>query len=69
MGKGEVLRVLVGRPVGKRPVGRPGRMWEDNIKMDLRERGIDDEANRIQLARDRVQWWTSVNTVMKLRVP
>jgi hypothetical protein len=61
-------RVLVGRPEGKRPMGRPRRRWEDNIKMDLRETGIDG-ANWIRLARDRVQWRTFVNTVMNLRVP
>jgi hypothetical protein len=45
-----VCRVLVGRPEGKRPLGRPRRRWEDNIKLDLREIGIDG-ANWIQLAR------------------
>jgi hypothetical protein len=59
---------LVGRPEGKRPVRRPRRRWEDNIKMDLREIGID-EANWIRLAQDRVQWWSFVNTMMNLRVP
>jgi hypothetical protein len=59
---------LVGRPEGKRPLGRPRRKWEDNIKMDLRETGIDG-ANWIQLAQDRVQWRAFVNTVMNLRVP
>jgi hypothetical protein len=59
---------LVGRPEGKRPLGRPRRKWEDNIKMDLREIRIDG-ANWIQLAQDRVQWRVSVNTVMKLRFP
>jgi len=59
---------LVGRPEGKRLLGRPRRRWEDNIKMDLREMGIDG-ANWIQLAQDRVQWRTFVNTVMNLRVP
>jgi hypothetical protein len=55
MGEGRgVYRVLVGRPEGKRPLGRPKRRWEDNIKMDLRETGIDG-ANWIQLAQDRVQ--------------
>jgi hypothetical protein len=44
-----VYRVLIGRPEGKRPLGRPRRSWEDNIKMDLREIGIDG-ANWIQLA-------------------
>jgi hypothetical protein len=53
---------------GETPLGRPRRRREDNIKMDIREIGID-EANWIQLAQDRVQWWTFVNTVMNLRVP
>jgi hypothetical protein len=69
MGEGRgVYRILVGRPEGKRPLGRPRRRWEDNIKMDLRETRID-RANWIELAQDRVQWWAFVNTVMKLRVP
>jgi hypothetical protein len=62
------LQVLVGRPEGKRLLGRPRRRWEDNIKMDLREIEID-WANWIQLAQDRVQWRVFVNTVMNLRVP
>jgi hypothetical protein len=69
MGEGRgVYRVLVGRPEGKRPLGRPKRRWEDNIKMDLREMGIDG-ANCIRLAQDKVRWWAFVNTVMNLRVP
>jgi hypothetical protein len=69
MGEGRgVYRVLVGRPEGKRPPGRPRRRWEDNITMDLGEIGID-RANWIQLAQDRVQWWAFMNTVMNLRVP
>jgi hypothetical protein len=69
MGEGRGgYRVLVGRPEGKRPLERPRRRWEDNIKMDLRETGID-WANWIQLAQDRVQWRACVNTVMNLRVP
>jgi hypothetical protein len=53
MGEGrDVYRVLVGRPEGKRPLGRPRRRWEDNIKMDLSEIGIDG-ANWVQLAQDR----------------
>jgi transposase len=69
MGEGRcVYRVLVGRPEGERPLGRPRLRWEDNIKLDLREIGIDG-ANWIQLAQDRVQWWAFVNTVMNLRVP
>jgi hypothetical protein len=57
MGAGRgVYRVLVGRPEGKRPLGRPRCRWEDNIKMNLREIGIDG-ANWFQLAQNRVQWW------------
>jgi hypothetical protein len=63
-----VNRLLVGRPEGKRPLGRPRCKWEDNIKMDLREIGIDG-VNWIQLAQNRVQWRACVNTVMNLRVP
>jgi hypothetical protein len=61
-------RVLVGRPEDKRPLGRPRRRWEGNIKMDLREIGIDG-ANWIQVTQDRIQWQAFVNTVMNLRVP
>jgi hypothetical protein len=61
-------RVLIGRPEGKRPLGRPRRRWEDNIKLDLRETGIDG-VNWIQLDQDRVQWWAFLNTMMNLRVP
>jgi hypothetical protein len=52
----------------KRPLGRPRRRWEDNIKLYLRKIGIDG-ANWIQLAQDRVQWRAYVNTVMSRRVP
>jgi hypothetical protein len=69
MGEGRGLyRVLVGRPEGKSPLGRPRHRWEDNIKMDLREIGIDG-TNWIQLAQDRVKWQSCVNTVMNLRAP
>jgi hypothetical protein len=69
MGEGRrVYRVLIGRPEEKRPLGRPRRRWEHNIKMDLREIGIDG-LNWIQLALDRVQRRACVNTVMNLRVP
>jgi hypothetical protein len=69
MGEGRgVYRVLVGRPEGKRPVGGPRRRWDDNIKMDLQETGID-RANWILLAQDRVQWRDRVNMVMNIRVP
>jgi hypothetical protein len=69
MGKGRgVYRVLVGRPKGKKPLGRPRCRWEDNIRMDLREIGIDG-AKWIHLAQDRVQWQACVNTIMNLQVP
>jgi hypothetical protein len=69
MGEGKgVYSVLVGKPEGKRPLRRPRRRWEDNIKMDLREIGIDG-SNWIRLAQDRVQWPAFVNTVTNLRVP
>jgi hypothetical protein len=58
----------VGKPEGKRPLGRPRRRWVDNIKMDLREiRG--DGMDWIDLAQDRDQWRALVNMVMNLRVP
>jgi hypothetical protein len=68
MGEGRgAYRVSVGRPEGKRPLGRPRRRWKDNIKMYLREIRVNG-ANWIRLAQDRVQWWAFVNTVMNLRV-
>jgi hypothetical protein len=68
MGEGRgVYRILVGRPEGKSSLVRPRRRWEDNIKIDLREIGIDG-ANWIWLAQDRVHWRAYVNTVMNLRV-
>jgi hypothetical protein len=63
-----VYRVLVGRPKGKRPLGRPRHRREDKIKLDLREIGING-VNQIKLAQDRVQWGAFVNTVMNLWVP
>jgi hypothetical protein len=69
MGEGrDAYRVLVGRPEGKSPLGRPRRRWEYTIRMDLREIEID-RANWIQLVQDSFQWWAYVNTVMNLRVP
>ncbi|KAJ4435739.1 hypothetical protein ANN_18356 [Periplaneta americana] len=61
-------RVLVGRPEGKRPLGRPRRRWEDNIKMDLREVGYDDR-DWLNLAQDRDRWRAYVRAAMNLRVP
>jgi hypothetical protein len=55
-------------PKGKRQLGRPRRRWEDNIKLDLREIGID-ATNWILVAQDRIQWRAFVSTVMNLRVP
>jgi hypothetical protein len=61
-------RILVGKPEGKRPLGRPTRRWVDNIKIDLREIGWDD-MDWIKLAQDSDQGRALVNTVMNLRVP
>jgi hypothetical protein len=67
-GGGDVFtRFWLGGPK-VRELGRPGRRWEDNIKMDLSEMGMDG-ANWIQLARDRVRWRAFVNTLMNLQVP
>jgi hypothetical protein len=60
--------ILVGRPEGRRPLGRPRRRWEDNIKMDLRKIGFGD-VDWIHLAQDKDRWRALVNTVMNLRVP
>jgi hypothetical protein len=59
---------LVGRPEGRRPLGRPRCRWEDNIKMDLREIGFGD-VDWIHWAQDRDRWRSLVNTVMNLQVP
>ena len=63
-----VYRVLVGKPEGKRPLGRPRRKWEDNIKMDLQNVGCGG-MDWIELAQDRGRWRALVNAVMNLRVP
>jgi len=63
-----VYRVLVGKPEGKRPVGRPGRRCVDNIRMDLQEVGCG-YMDLIGLTQDRDRWRTLVSAVMNLRVP
>jgi hypothetical protein len=69
MGEGRgVYRVLVGKPEGKRPMGKPKFKWEDNIKVDLQEVGCGGMA-WIEQAQDRDRWQTRVNAVMNLRVP
>jgi len=62
-----VYRVLVGKPEGKRPLGRPRLRWEDNIKMDLQEVGWEG-MERIELAQDGNRWRALVSAVMNLRV-
>ena len=62
-----VHRVLVGKPEGKRPLGRPRRRWEDNIKMYLKE--VRGGGDWMELAQNRNRWRALVNTVMNFRVP
>ena len=62
-----VHRALVGKPEGKRPLGRPRRRWEDNIKMDLRE--VGGGGDWMELAQDRDRWRAVVNAVMDFLVP
>ena len=63
-----VHKVLVGKPEGRRPLGRPRHSWKNNIKMDLQEvgRGCGDW---MELARDRDRWWALVSTVMNFGLP
>jgi len=63
-----VYRVLVGKPEGKRPLGRPRRRWENNIKMDLKEVGCGG-TEWIDLDQDKDRLWALVSAVMNLRVP
>jgi hypothetical protein len=66
--KRNAYKILVQKPEGKRPLGRPKHRWEHNIKIDLREMGWGG-IDWIDLAQDRDQWRALVNTVMNLRVP
>jgi len=69
MGEGRVVhRVLVGKPEGRRPSGRPKRRWEDNIKMDLQVVG-GGFGDWMELAQDRDRWQALVSTVINFRVP
>jgi hypothetical protein len=63
-----MYRILVTKPEGKRPLGKPRCRWEDNIRMDLREIGRE-VADWMHLVQDRDQWQALVNTVMNLWVP
>jgi hypothetical protein len=63
-----VYRVLVGKPEGKRPLGRPRRRWEDNIKMDVQEVG-GGHRDWMELAQDRDRWRALVSTLKNLRAP
>jgi hypothetical protein len=63
-----VHRVLEGKSVGKRPLGRPRRRWEDNIKMDVEEVGVG-RGDWMELAQDRDRWRALVSTVKNLPVP
>ena len=67
-GRGDVYRVLVRKPEGKRPLVRPRRRWEDNIKIDLQEME-SGSMDWIELAQDRDRWGALVKTVMNLQVP
>ena len=62
-----VYRILVGKPEGKRPLGRPRSRWDDYIRMDLQEMGFGD-MDWIELAQDRDRWRALVNAVMNIRV-
>ena len=62
------FKILTGKPTGKRPLGKPRRRWEDNIRMDLEELGINAE-NWVDSPQDREYWRALVNVALNLRVP
>ena len=62
------FKMLTGKPIGKRPLKRPRRRWEDNIRMDFEEIGIN-AGNWVDSAQDRNYWRALVNATLKLRVP
>ena len=62
------FKILTGKPTGKRPLWRPGRRWEDNIRMDLEEIGIN-AGNWVDSAQDRNYWRALVNAALNVRVP
>jgi len=64
----DLYRVLVGKPDGKRPLGRPRRRWEDNIKIDIQEIGCGG-MDWVELDYDRDRWWVLVTEVMNIWVP
>ena len=69
--KGEkrgVYRVLVGKPEGNRPLGKPRRRWEDNIKMDLQEVGCEG-MDWVEVPQDRDRWRAPLSAVMNLKIP
>ena len=67
-GEDRCIQILVGKPEGKRPLGRPRRRWENNIKMDLHDVGCGG-MNWIELTQDRDRWRERVNAVMNFWVP
>ena len=62
------FKILISKPIGKRPLGKPRRRWEDNIRMDLEEIGIN-ESNSVDSAQDRDYWRALVNAALNLRIP
>ena len=63
-----VFKILAGKPTGRRPLGRPRRRWEDNIRMDLEEMGIS-AGKWVDSAQDRNYWRALVNAALNLRIP